>query len=172
MRRNSFGWVRFLVFCFLYKINLNPRKNICCGKKWPQNYEKTSWWVSRWGYCCCCCSCSLLSASRLVFLKCSLKVAKSLFEITLARRLLLLLYFSGLCFLLLLSIAIQTIPGTKIAKGCDAMICPTAAFLNVLLVVNCLRGTAVPSVKSLKLVDFRGNNSYMYNCFNMCVSCR
>ena len=31
----EFGWVGFLVVCFLYKINLNPRKIICCGKKWP-----------------------------------------------------------------------------------------------------------------------------------------
>ena len=45
MRRNSFGWVRFLVFCFLYKINLNPRKNICCGKKWPKCPKPCFSWV-------------------------------------------------------------------------------------------------------------------------------
>ena len=27
------GWVRFLVVCFLYNANPNPRKLICCGKK-------------------------------------------------------------------------------------------------------------------------------------------
>ena len=27
------GWVGILVVCFLYKINPNPRKIICCGKK-------------------------------------------------------------------------------------------------------------------------------------------
>ena len=36
--RGEFGWVRFLVVCFLYKINPNPRKNICCGKKWPKRH--------------------------------------------------------------------------------------------------------------------------------------
>ena len=33
---NVFGWVGFLAVCFLYKINPNPRKIICCGKKWPE----------------------------------------------------------------------------------------------------------------------------------------
>ena len=32
----KFGWVGFLVVCFLYKINPNSRKNIFCGKKWPK----------------------------------------------------------------------------------------------------------------------------------------
>ena len=27
------GWGEFLLVCFLYKINPNPRKMICCGKK-------------------------------------------------------------------------------------------------------------------------------------------
>ena len=31
----QFGWVRFIVVCFLYKTNPNPRKTTCCGKKWP-----------------------------------------------------------------------------------------------------------------------------------------
>ena len=31
----EFGWVRFLVVYFPYKTNLDPRKMICCGKKWP-----------------------------------------------------------------------------------------------------------------------------------------
>ena len=31
------GWVRFLVVCFLYKTNPNPRKTICCGKKSAPN---------------------------------------------------------------------------------------------------------------------------------------
>ena len=31
------GWVGFLVVCSLDKINLNPRKIICCGKKSGQN---------------------------------------------------------------------------------------------------------------------------------------
>ena len=30
------GWVGFLVVCFLYKTNANPRKIIRCGKKWPK----------------------------------------------------------------------------------------------------------------------------------------
>ena len=30
------GWVGFVVVCLLYKIKPNPRKNICCGKKWPK----------------------------------------------------------------------------------------------------------------------------------------
>lgn len=30
------GWVWFLVDCFLYNSNLNPRKHTCCGKKWPK----------------------------------------------------------------------------------------------------------------------------------------
>ena len=30
-------WAGFLVFCFLYKINPNPRKNICCGEKSSPN---------------------------------------------------------------------------------------------------------------------------------------
>ena len=29
----EFGWVGFLVVCFLYKINPNPPKMICCGEK-------------------------------------------------------------------------------------------------------------------------------------------
>ena len=29
----AFGWGRFLVVCFLYKINPNPRKITCCGEK-------------------------------------------------------------------------------------------------------------------------------------------
>ena len=29
------GWVEFLVVCLRYKISPNPRKNVCCGKKWP-----------------------------------------------------------------------------------------------------------------------------------------
>ena len=29
-------WVKFLVVCFLYKINPNPRKNTCGGKKVAQ----------------------------------------------------------------------------------------------------------------------------------------
>ena len=29
-------FVRFLVVCFLYITNANPRKVICCGKKWPK----------------------------------------------------------------------------------------------------------------------------------------
>ena len=36
MLAGNFGWVRFLVVCFLYKINPNPRKCIYCGKKWPK----------------------------------------------------------------------------------------------------------------------------------------
>ena len=32
----QFDWVRFLVVCFLYKTNPNPRKTSCCGKKWPK----------------------------------------------------------------------------------------------------------------------------------------
>ena len=31
----EFGWVRFLVVCFLCKTNPNPRKCIYRGKKWP-----------------------------------------------------------------------------------------------------------------------------------------
>ena len=27
---------RFLAVCFLYKTNPNPRKTVCCGKKWPK----------------------------------------------------------------------------------------------------------------------------------------
>ena len=35
----EFGWVGFLVrVCCLYKTNPNPRKSICCGKKWPKCY--------------------------------------------------------------------------------------------------------------------------------------
>ena len=34
----EFGWFGFLVACFLYKTNPNPRKNICCGKKWPKRH--------------------------------------------------------------------------------------------------------------------------------------
>ena len=33
----DFGWVRFLVVCFLYKINLNPRKSYLLWKKVAQN---------------------------------------------------------------------------------------------------------------------------------------
>ena len=33
----EFGWAGFLVVCFRYKINPNPRKNICCDQKWPKN---------------------------------------------------------------------------------------------------------------------------------------
>ena len=33
MFAEDFGWVNFLVVCFLYKINPNPRKNVCCGGK-------------------------------------------------------------------------------------------------------------------------------------------
>ena len=33
---DNFGWVGFLVVCFLYKINPNPRKIVCCGKKVTQ----------------------------------------------------------------------------------------------------------------------------------------
>ena len=29
-------WVGFLVVCFLYKINPNPPKMSCCGKRWPE----------------------------------------------------------------------------------------------------------------------------------------
>ena len=29
----QFGWVAFLVVCFLYKTNPNPRKKNCCGTK-------------------------------------------------------------------------------------------------------------------------------------------
>ena len=32
----KFGWVGFLAVCCLDEINPNPRKNICCGKTWPQ----------------------------------------------------------------------------------------------------------------------------------------
>ena len=32
----KFDGVRLLVVFFLYKTNPNPRKNICCGKKWPK----------------------------------------------------------------------------------------------------------------------------------------
>ena len=32
----EFGWVEFLVACFLYKIISNPRNIICGGKKWPK----------------------------------------------------------------------------------------------------------------------------------------
>ena len=35
----EFGWVGFLVVRFLHKINPNPRKIICCGKKWPKCYS-------------------------------------------------------------------------------------------------------------------------------------
>ena len=31
----NLAWVRFLVVCFLDKTKPNPRKPICCGKKWP-----------------------------------------------------------------------------------------------------------------------------------------
>ena len=31
--RGEFGWVGFLVVCFLYKTNPKPRKIICCGNK-------------------------------------------------------------------------------------------------------------------------------------------
>ena len=34
-RRISLGWLGFLVVCFLYTINPNPRRIICCGKTWP-----------------------------------------------------------------------------------------------------------------------------------------
>ena len=37
----NFYWVRFLVVCFLYQNNPNTRKNICCGKKWPNCHYKT-----------------------------------------------------------------------------------------------------------------------------------
>ena len=30
----NFGWGGFLVVCFLYKINPNPRRIVCCGNKW------------------------------------------------------------------------------------------------------------------------------------------
>ena len=36
MITGEFGWVGILVHCFLHKINPNPRKIICCGKKWPK----------------------------------------------------------------------------------------------------------------------------------------
>ena len=42
----EFVWVRFPVVCFLYKTNLNPRKNICCGKKWSLFFLGLGWpWV-------------------------------------------------------------------------------------------------------------------------------
>ena len=43
--RGEFGWVRFLAVCFLYKANLNPRKNICCGKKWPKRHLGTKFFL-------------------------------------------------------------------------------------------------------------------------------
>ena len=35
-------WVGLPVVCFLYKINPNPRKFICCGKKWSKCHVLTS----------------------------------------------------------------------------------------------------------------------------------
>ena len=32
----EFGRVGCLVVCFLYKLNPNPRKIICCGTNWPK----------------------------------------------------------------------------------------------------------------------------------------
>ena len=44
--RGEFGWVRFLVVCFLYKTNPNPRKIICSGKKWPNcHFQPKFCWV-------------------------------------------------------------------------------------------------------------------------------
>ena len=37
-RKKKIAWVGVLVVCFLYKINPNPRQNICCGKKWPKRH--------------------------------------------------------------------------------------------------------------------------------------
>ena len=34
----EFGWLRFLVVCFLYKANLSLRKSIGCGKKRPNRH--------------------------------------------------------------------------------------------------------------------------------------
>ena len=42
---NEFGRVRFVVVCFLYKTNPNPRKIICCGKKWPKCHLLTQFFL-------------------------------------------------------------------------------------------------------------------------------
>ena len=52
----EFGWFRFLVVCFLYKTNPDPRKIICCVKKSPNCHVQPnlSWvglalgWEVRW----------------------------------------------------------------------------------------------------------------------------
>ena len=41
----EFGWDGFLVVCFLHKINPNPRKSICCGKKWPKCHFLTCFFL-------------------------------------------------------------------------------------------------------------------------------
>ena len=35
-----FGCVGFLAVSYEYKITLNPRKSICCGKRWPKSQFK------------------------------------------------------------------------------------------------------------------------------------
>ena len=49
----NFGWVGFLVVCFLYKVNPNPRKISCCGKTWPKCHFLTYFflgWVVALGW--------------------------------------------------------------------------------------------------------------------------